>query len=394
MGYAFLKIATPDSADINVGDGTIENRHYRVKVDPRTGGLLEFLDKDLSHDFAGDYQGWRPGQYIYEEVDSPEGRLAINNYDFSHPDFYIGHKDTPWRRSGATKVTVGTPSINEGRAAISLDIEAPGIRSARVTYALDAGTKALNVDWTLDKLHNTDPEAVFVAFPFSLDGQDFTIDLNGIPARPNRDQLDGAAKDWYPLGRWVDVSDGQRGVTLVPLDAPLVHLGGITTGKWSRVLEPEGPTIMSWALNNHWMVNFKASQDGRIPLRYRLTTHDGAVDPAAAARFAAEVAQPPVVLRDIRSTGARDESFFRLANGTPITVTAKPGEDEGWVALRLQNLSPEPADAEIAFARAPKSAKRSDPIERGGQGIRLDIGGLTVRLDPLAIETVLVRFGD
>ena len=94
---------------------------------------------------------------------------------------------------------------------------------------------------------------------------DFTIDLNGIPSRPNADQLDGAAKDWYPLQRWVDVSDGKRGVTLVPLDAPLVHLGGITTGNWSRTLEPEGPTIMSWALNNHWMVNFKASQGGQDP---------------------------------------------------------------------------------------------------------------------------------
>ena len=49
---------------------------------------------------------------------------------------------------------------------------------------------------------------------------------------------------------------------------------------------------------------------------------------------------------------------------------------------------------EIAFARAPKSAKRSDPIERGGQDIRLDGGNLTVPLDPLAIETVLVRFGN
>ncbi len=395
MGYAFLKIATPDSADLKVGDGTIENRHYRVKVDPRTGGLLEFLDKDLGHDFAGDYHGWRPGQYIYEEVDSPEGRLAIANYRLLPiPTSSSATRDTPWRRSGATKVAVGTPSINEGRAAISLDIEAPGVRSARVTYALDAGTKALNVDWRLDKIHNTDPEAVFVAFPFRLDGKDFTIDLNGIPAKPNRDQLDGAAKDWYPLQRWVDVSDSKRGVTLVPLDAPLVHLGGITTGKWSRMLEPEGPTIMSWALNNHWLVNFKSSQGGKIPLRYRLTTHEGAVEPAAAARFAAEVAQPPVVLRDILSTAAREESFFRLANGAPIIVTAKPGEDEGWVALRLQNLSPEPADAEIAFARTPKSAKRSDPIERGGQDIRLDGGNLTVRLDPLAIETVLVRFED
>ena len=56
----------------------------------------------LQETFAGEYKGWRPGQYVYEEVDSPKQRLAINNYDFSHPDFFIGHKNTPWKRSVAT----------------------------------------------------------------------------------------------------------------------------------------------------------------------------------------------------------------------------------------------------------------------------------------------------
>ena len=104
---------------------------------------------------------------------------------------------------------------------------------------------------------------MFIAFPFRLDAHELHHRSQRHPVGAQRDQLDGAAKDWYPLERWVDVSDGKRGVTLVPLDAPLVHLGGITTGKWARTLEPEGPTIMSWALNNHWLVNFKASQAGR-----------------------------------------------------------------------------------------------------------------------------------
>ncbi len=130
---------------------------------------------------------------------SPEGRLAINNYDFSHPDFFIGNRNTPWVRRSASKVEIGAPVINEGRASITVWIEAPGVNGATVTYALDAASKSLFVDWTLDKTHNTDPEAVFVAFPFNLDKADFTIDLNGIPSVPNRDQLDGAAKDWYPL---------------------------------------------------------------------------------------------------------------------------------------------------------------------------------------------------
>src|SRR5262249_50867342 len=146
-------------------------------------------------------------------------------------------------------------------------------------------------------------------------------------------------------------------------DAPLVHLGGITTGKWSRRLEPEGPTIMSWALNNHWMVNFKASQGGRIPLRYRLTTHAGPVDVAAAARFAAEASVPPIVLRDIVPTGFRSDSFFSLDPRAPVLVTAKPGEEAGWIALRLQNLSREKVQAPLTFAKPPVAALKSDPIE-------------------------------
>ena len=153
MGYAFLKIAPPDASDLKVGPGVIENRHYRLRVDAKTGGLSELFDKELGHDFAGEYQGWRPGQYIYEEIDSPEGRLAINNYDFSHPDFFIGNKNTPWVRQTASKIEIGEPQIDQGRASITAEIEAPGVRRATVTYALDAGIKSVAVDWGLDKLH-------------------------------------------------------------------------------------------------------------------------------------------------------------------------------------------------------------------------------------------------
>lgn len=392
LGYAFLKIAEPDSSDIKASPGVIENRYYRVRIDPAGGGLIELFDKALGHDFAGSYQGWRPGQYIYETVNAKEGRLAINNYDFSHPDFFVGNKNTPWVRQTASKVEIGEPKIDQGRASITVWIAAPGVSAATTTYALDAGAKSLAVDWSLEKLHHEEPEAVFIAFPFNLETPRFTIDLNGIPCVPNDDQIDGAAKDWYPLQRWVDVSDGRRGVTLVPLEAPLVRLGGITTGKWSRRLEPEGATIMSWALNNHWMVNFKASQGGRIPLRYRLTTHPGDADPVAAARFAAEAAVPPIVLRDIAPTGARRDSFFAIDPRSPVLVTAKPGEDEGWIALRLQNLSRGKVRPVLTFVKAPGAARRSDPIEHAGEAIGLDGHKLGVDLDPLGIATVLVRF--
>ena len=83
---------------------------------------------------------------------------------------------------------------------------------------------------------------------------------------------------------------------------------------------------------------------------------------------------------------------FKVLGATPVIATAKPGEEEGWIALRLQNLSTDPAHTEVAFAASPRAAKRSDPIEHAGSDLKLDGGNLTVSLDPLAIETVLVRF--
>lgn len=393
MGYAFLKVSDGvPSGDLKASGNTIENAHYRVTVDPETGGLTEFFDKGQGHDFASTYQGWQPGQYIYETVDSDEDRLAIANIDFDHPDFFEGRTDTPWVRQTASKVELSEARIHEGRAFIEINVTAPGVKSATLVYALDAGRKSLEVNWTIDKIEHTKAEAVFIAFPFNLQGNEFVVDLNGIPSVPNDDQLDGAAKDWYPVTRWVDVSDGRRGVTMVPVDAPLVHLGGITTGRWARTLEPEGPTIMSWALNNHWLVNFRASQSGEVPLRYRLTTHEGAVDPAAAARFAAEAVTSPVALRDIRPTGPLSDSFFAIEEGQPILVNAKPGEDSGWVALRFQNLSRDAISGRVNFAIAPRAARAADPIEHPGEEISLDEGALSVPLRPLEIRTVLVRF--
>lgn len=393
MGYAFLSSNGGISArDLKADKATIENAHYRVTVDPATGGLLEFFDKALDYDFAGTYEGWRPGQYIYETVDSPEDRLAIANIDFDHPDFFEGNKDTPWLRQTATTVELGEANISEGRASLTVKIAAPGVRSASVIYSLDTGSKSLSVDWILDKIDNPNAEAVFVAFPFKLDRPNFCLDLNGIPSVPNEDQLDGAAKDWYPVGRWVDVSDGQRGVTIVPLDAPLVHLGGITTGKWSRTLEPDSPTIMSWALNNHWLVNFRSSQGGEISLRYRLTTHDGALNPTAAARYAAEAAVAPIVLRDIAPSGDQNGSFYSIDVDLPMMVTSKPGEDDGWVALRLQNLSREAITGTVDFQCAPSAARAADPIEHPGEPLALTGNQLAVALKALEIRTVLVRF--
>jgi alpha-mannosidase len=171
-----------------------------------------------------------------------------------------------------------------------------------------------------------------------------------------------------------------------------VQLGGVTTGKAASELRPDGPALFSWALNNHWMVNFKASQGGRIPLRYRLTTHAGACDDGLASRFAAEEATPPIVLRDYVPLGPRSGRF--LAVDDPLVeVTAKPAEDGDGILLRVHDLDGAERMVELAFdAAAPASACRTSPLEDDGEALGLDGRAVRLQLGGRSVTSLRVRF--
>src|SRR6185437_1625513 len=156
LGFAFLPLsATAPATDLQVGPDLIENAYYRVRIDPATGAVREWLDKDLGRDFAGSYQGWGIGQYVYEWVDSPLGRQELFAGDFSHENFGVWAANPPFRRVSADEVVVRPPVIEQGRATLSVEIKARGIRRATCTYSLDSQTKTLAMDWLLDKEHVT-----------------------------------------------------------------------------------------------------------------------------------------------------------------------------------------------------------------------------------------------
>ncbi|HRA46949.1 MAG TPA: hypothetical protein PK819_02640, partial [Thermomicrobiales bacterium] len=189
LGYTFIPLTNdPDISDLAIGPNQIENAHYRITLNPATGAIAEWFDKDLNRNFASTYQDWGIGQYIYERVESPEDRNAIFLGDFSLPDFGYGRSDTPWQRTSATSIQIAEPRIALGRVSISAIITAPGVRSATVTYSLEPRHKSLAVDWLLDKEHQTGIEAVMIAFPFKLGSPSFRADINGIPFSPNEDQ--------------------------------------------------------------------------------------------------------------------------------------------------------------------------------------------------------------
>jgi alpha-mannosidase len=244
FGYAFVPLREVDAEDLAAGEGWIENAHYRVEVDRKTGGIRSLVDKERGRDLAGEHRGWRVGQLVYEHVDSADGRDALFRIDFARAGFGDWMENPPLRHQAARAVATRSPAVEQGVASIEVEVELPGLRAALCRYRLETQRKALEIDLLLDKEHVTEPESVYVAFPFALGSPTFRLDLNGVPCTPDADQLAGSVRDWYPVQRWLDVSDGEAGVTIAPLDAPLVQLGAITTGRIAEQLGHGEPVVL------------------------------------------------------------------------------------------------------------------------------------------------------
>jgi hypothetical protein len=390
-GFAFLRQHDHDQAGLG-GDGhTIESLTYRVTVDEATGGLAQWTDKRTGRSLAGTYDGWRPGQYVYEVLTDPDARGRLFLADFSAPDFGTWGHDVPLRRQGPTAVRIGTPEVLPGRVRLAVDVEAPGIAQGRCVYTLWRDTARLDVDWTIDKLAVKDAESVFFAFPFDLPAAGFLGDFNGLTCVPEAEQLAGSVKAWYPVHHWVGVDGGDDGVVVAPVDAPLVHLGGIHTGTIVERL-PQRPVVMSWAMNNHWPVNFKAAQSGAATFRYRLTNTPGGLDAGAANRFAAEVHDPPIALRDRVCPRTETGQFAAVVAGADAVIGCKPAEDGSGVVLRLLNQRAEPTEVIVDLKRSVGAANWVSPDEREEADLRVEGTAVRIPLPGRRLGNVLVRW--
>lgn len=277
-------------------DGVLENSALRVRVDSRTGDIVEL---------AGSVQG-------RNLVDTTHGEAA-NQYLFLE-----GNDVSKLRSSGPVRITVEEPGPLV--ATLRIDSFAPGCNSLVRRLSLKAHADWLEISNTVNKTRaplNPHPgqggpgdefaqrgskESLQFAFPFAVSDGQVRVNVPFAVMRPEADQLPGSCKNWLPVGRWVDVANADYGVTWATLDAPLIEVGEVSATMlgsqkvpdvWRKHIEPT-QKFYSWVINNHWGTNYRAYQDGPIEFRYALRPH-AAYDAAAANRFATGLSQPLVV---------------------------------------------------------------------------------------------------
>jgi len=234
---------------------------------------------------------------IGAELCDAKSGIGLNRY------YYVLGSDVKGaRQSGPAKVTVK----ESGPLVASLLVEsaAPGCKQFSREIRVIDGLDRVDIVNTFDKTAVRAKEGVHLGFAFNVPGCTTRMDIPWAVIRAEIDQLPGACKNWFTVGRWIDVSNADYGVTCATLDAPLVELGAITGNLIGSQFDPNGwihktgssPTFYSWVMNNHWHTNYLAEQSGLKTFRYALQPHKQ-YDPIAAQRFGIECSQPLVVCR-------------------------------------------------------------------------------------------------
>jgi len=337
---------------VTVTDNTLDNGLLRLRVDPRTGSIVELRSAGRDVNLADTASGRAINDYLYLQGDNPADAQP----------------------SGPAKISVYErgPLV----ASLAVECDAPGCYRLRREVRLYAGLDYVELVNVVDKRrvlaedyqHKSGKEGLHFAFPFHVPGGQLRVEVPFGVVRPDADQLPSACKNWFTVGRWVDVSNTDFGVTCVTLDAPMVEVGAITANllvprpeTWVKTI---GPTqrFYSWVMSNHWHTNYRAFQEGPVVFRYQLRPH-ARYDAAEASRAAVAATQP---LLAIGVSAAASVARPRLSVDSPhVLVTGlKPSDDGRALIVRLWEAGGQDRSVTLDWASpVPRSVSLSDLSE-------------------------------
>ena len=374
LGYKVFKwtdtSAFPESV-LKTEGTTLFNRFYELEVDGATGIISRWYDKRLNRDLLDDRNPYGLAQYIYERIDG-QGRDALGVSSRSNPSFV---------RTSPTVARVRSGRQSPLAASLVSEFLADGTRKVTQEVTLYEHQPWVDIEVTVHKHAVQEPESAYLAFPFFVPNSTTRVATAAGLTEVDHGLIQDTCRDWITTQGWVDFSNDSFGVTIANPDAPLAQFGRINTGRWQTRFNPRSSTLFSWILNNYWDSNYRASQDGEIKFRYRMQSHEGEFDPAAAWRFGEETALRPTVAEVKQNhKGSQLESVKSFLSVEPdhVIVTAvKRAEDAKGYIVRLREVSGRPTVVRLELSRGNK-ANVATALEMNRESVPM-IDGVAIR---------------
>jgi hypothetical protein len=210
--------------------------------------------------------------------------------------------------------------------------------------------KRIELHYSLIKKDITEPEAIYIAFPFSPKGADLQYETNGGMVHPGKNQLEGTSSDWHAVQNFFSFRTADGQIVLGSHEVPLVQFGGLNLGEFRYIAEVKKPHAFSWVMNNYWVTNFKASQEGEFKWSYYLTTSKD-TSPAHATRIGWG-SRIPLLCRVFPPGNSSkippERSVLELDANNILLVSTRPAADRKGIILHLREIEGKPAEFQIS----------------------------------------------
>lgn len=355
IGFATLKIQLKDQvletapATTTSFSGKLENDYYQLEIDLEKGGVSSLFDKKLQKELLDPNREVNLGNFIYEQLDNRHTMERLTN----------DHRDTtyiPLKKKISYLSNLQLIKTEEGPIWKSVFLngkiaDCADDRGVDIEIRLYSYTKKVELLYSMRKLPVTDPEGVYIAFPFGMTTQDqLSFEAQGGTVYPGINQLEGTASDWNTVQNFVAVQNNDAQIVFTTNDIPLVQFGAINTGRFYYQHQPKTSHFYSWVLNNYWTTNFRASQEGELKWRYLLSSSNDRSN-SFATRFGWENRIPMIARVMPGGYNAKEyiaQSILDLnAPKNLLLVNARPMEDGSGVLLHLRETEGDHAMLDI-----------------------------------------------
>ena len=346
----------------NKGTKTLENKWYRITIDNEKGAISGLFDRELNKELVDPKAQWKLGEFIYETLDnrSQMESKKLDNYKRVglNKVWFDGFEEgTVWN----TVRFKGNTNAANGDGLFSFEIR-----------LFNTG-KRIDFAYFIEKKMVTDPEGIYIAFPFILENGQLAFDVQGGEIRAGVDQIPGSTNDWNTVQSYARLSNSNSQILLTSKETPLMQFGGINTGRYKAGATPETTHIYGWPMNNYWTTNFNAEQHGGFEWNYSISSA-AENSQTAAARFGLENMVPFLsrILPGGGNGGGKQQGS--VISGWPeniVLVSAMPGSDGKSAIFHIRETAGKTANIQLKNEISGKSLIMSEvdvlgkPVQNG-----------------------------
>ncbi len=387
--YKVEKDEAPATTFFEVGKDSLANEFYAVKFDATTGAVRSIVDKASGKELVDAKAPYLANQMIYQHKNERESK--------------DGFQHSPAR----AKKMEGSKGPVQAEFSVWIDDDKTqaAIKQTVILYAnlkrIDFVNELQHARVLFSKNYEDRyKENIFYAFPFDVtDGQP-RVEYPGGVVRPYADQLRWGSHDYLYANRWVDVSNKEHGVTLVPWNAGTFEFGELRYNEFSIDYKPKTPWLFSHAWSNRMAELLTLNGDDcNATLGYSLLSHVGDWDSGEATRFAWSTSSPMLVIPlTPNSRGSLNGSArsFLSATAPNVQLTVLKNSEQpgrGWVARFVETQGSATEFVVNANTLQIDSAQETDLVENDVKALPVENGRIKVKVLPFGHVTIRMQRG-